>query len=365
MEGIEVLIATTDADGKGKLPVPLGEKIDYQDVSTIFFTRQWSEAFKYSHPLALWLDSNIRNFDLVHIHAVFSHACIAAARACRQHDVPYIVRPLGTLDPWSLNRKQVRKRIFWYFGVKQMLNAAAAIHYTTVEERRLVEASLGLAKGVVIPNALDLSFAKVQTKYWGAQRKGAGGGSDLLFGRSGTYILTLSRIHPKKGFELLIESFAALKRSGMFADWRLVFAGDGNPEYVNQLKRLADRQGLNGSAVFAGWVDGQRKYAALKGAALLALPSYQENFGICVIEALAFGVPVLVSPQVNLAPEIEEAGAGWVAPLDKEKLAAALAEALGNERERKRRGAKGRILARCYADSEVALKLLDLYWSVV
>ena len=351
-QGTELLIATTNADGEGKLPVVLGEKIVYQDAPTIFFSRQWSEALKYSLPLARWLDGNVKDFDLVHIHAVFSHACIAAARACRKHNIPYIVRPLGTLDPWSLNRKRMRKRIFWHLGVKRMLDGAAAIHYTTAEEKRLVEAELGLGNGVVAPNGIDLSFLDLQTEPFGGWQPQVG---------ADPYVLALSRIHPKKGFELLIESFASLKRQGMFGDWRLVFAGDGEAEYVNQLKRLADRRGLNGNAVFTGWLDGERKYAALKDAALLALPSYQENFGICVVEAMAYGVPVLVSPHVNLAPEIEEAGAGWVAPLGEEKLASALAEALGNEQERRLRGDNGRKLARSFAASEIAVKLLDMY----
>jgi glycosyltransferase involved in cell wall biosynthesis len=244
----------------------------------------------------------------------------------------------------------MRKRLFWHLGVKRMLDGAAAIHYTTVEEKRLVETELGLGNGVVAPNGIDLGFLDLQTEPFGGRQP---------------YVLALSRIHPKKGFELLIESFASLKRRGMFGDWRLVFAGDGEAEYVNQLKRLADRRGLNGNAIFAGWLDGERKYAALKDAALLALPSYQENFGICVVEAMAYGVPVLVSPHVNLAPEIEEAGAGWVAPLGEEKLASALAEALGNEQERRLRGDNGRRLAQSFAASEVAVKLLGLYKSVI
>src|SRR5262245_12664307 len=350
--GTEILIATTNADGGEELPVPLGEKIIYQGAPTIFFPRQWSEALKYSRPLALWLEQNVRNFDLAHIHAVFSHACVAAARACRKNVVPYMVRPLGTLDPWSLKQKSVSKRLFWHLGVKRMLAGAAAIHYTSDEERRLVETELGLSGGVVVPNGLDLSFINRRTEPFDAPRSEIG---------DSPYVLALSRIHPKKGFELLIESFAALKKSGLFGSWRLVFAGDGDAEYVDQLKTLARRNGLNGDALFVGWLEGDRKYAALKGASLLALPSYQENFGICLIEALAYGVPVLVSPHVNLAPEIEKSGAGWVAALGEDELTSALAEALGNERERWRRGNNGRELAGSFGAAEVATKLIGLY----
>jgi glycosyltransferase involved in cell wall biosynthesis len=266
-----------------------------------------------------------------------------------------MVRPLGTLDPWSLKQKSARKRLFWHLGVKQMLTGAAAIHYTSAEEKRLVETGLGLSKGVVVPNGLDLSFLNRRTEPFGAPQSEIG---------DSPYILALSRIHPKKGFELLIESFAALKKSGLFSSWRLVFAGDGDAGYVDQLKALARRRGLNRDALFVGWLEGDRKYAALKDASLLAMPSYQENFGISLIEAMACGVPVLVSPHVNLAPEIEKASAGWVAALGEDKLTSALAEALGNEQERWRRGNNGRDLAGSYAAAKVATRLIDLYRSL-
>jgi glycosyltransferase involved in cell wall biosynthesis len=354
IRGTEILIATTNADGNEELPVPLEVKIIYQGVQTIFFARQWSEALKYSRPLALWLERNVRNFDLVHIHAAFSHACVSAARACRKQRVPYIVRPLGTLDPWSLKQKSIRKRLYWQLGVKQMMAGAAAIHYTTAEEQRLVESGLSLSRGVVVPNGIDLGFIKWegQTKPFDRQEREIG---------EKPYVLALSRIHPKKGFELLIESFASLKGQGLLGNWRLVFAGDGESEYVNQLKILAHQLGLDGDALFLGWLAGDRKYAALKGASLLAMPSYQENFGISLIEAMACGVPVLVSQHVNLAPEIEKAGAGWVTALREDQLARVLAEALSDEQELQRRGDKGRELASNYGAEEVATKLIGLY----
>jgi glycosyltransferase involved in cell wall biosynthesis len=355
-QGTEVLIATTNADGNKELTVPLGEVVVYQDVPTIFFARQWSEALKYSRPLALWLDRNVDKFDIAHIHAVFSHACVAAARACRKNVVPYLVRPLGTLDPWSLKQKSVRKRLFWHLGVKRMLTEAAAIHYTSAEEKRLVETKLGLPGGVVVPNGIDLSFIERKVEPFAPRQPEIG---------HRPYVLALSRIHPKKGFELLIESFAALKKRGLSKAWRLVFAGDGDAEYVDQLKSLARRNDLNEDAVFVGWLDGDNKCAALKDASLLVMPSYQENFGISLIEAMAYGVPVLVSPHVNLAPEIEKAGTGWIAAMSREELTRTLAEALGSERERKHRGENARALAQNFAAPIVAERLLDLYRSVI
>jgi glycosyltransferase involved in cell wall biosynthesis len=355
-QGMEILIATTNADGSSELPVKLKQRIVYQDVPAIFFDRQWSEALKYSLPLSMWLERNVSNFDLAHIHAVFSHSCVAAARACRKSGVPYLVRPLGTLDPWSLKQKSVRKRLFWHLGVKQMLSEAAAIHYTSDEEKRLAEEGLGLTRGVVVPNGIDLSFIDREMEPFDPPQPETG---------AVPYILALSRIHPKKGFDLLIESFAALKKGGLFDAWRLVFAGDGDAGYVDQLKALARSKGLNGDVRFVGWLDGDRKYAALKGASLLAMPSYQENFGISLIEAMAYSVPVLISPYVNLAPKIKEESAGWIAELSKEKLAGTLAEALGSVEERKRRGDKARALAQSFDAPLIAGRLVRLYESLI
>src|SRR5262245_54592544 len=141
-EEIEVLIATTDADGNGRLAVEIEKTIAHEGVPTIFFPRQLTEAFKYSRPLARWLHSNASPFDVVHIHAIFSHSSLAAASACQRWDVPYVLRPLGSLDPWSLSQKRFAKKILFQMGVNQMLDGACAIHYTTAAEKQLAEGAL-------------------------------------------------------------------------------------------------------------------------------------------------------------------------------------------------------------------------------
>src|SRR5205823_6494495 len=94
-------------------------------------------------------------FDVVHAHAVFSYAPLAAARACQAHGVPYIVRPLGSLDPWSMAQSRLKKQLLWHTGVARMLRRASAIHYTSAEEQRLAESTLGLHHGIVVPLAVD------------------------------------------------------------------------------------------------------------------------------------------------------------------------------------------------------------------
>ena len=135
--GVDVLLATTDADGRGSLSVEIGKPVDYQGTQTIFFRRQWSQRFGYSSGLARWLNDNVKKFDAAHIHAVFSHPCLAAAKACLKQSVPYIVRPLGSLDPWSMKQKPFRKRLMWHLAAGRMLRQAAAVHADPHRRRSL------------------------------------------------------------------------------------------------------------------------------------------------------------------------------------------------------------------------------------
>ncbi len=346
-QGVEVLLITTTA-GMDEAT----KASDYKGVPARFFSSQLGESFKYSRPLASWLSSNIQDFGVVHIHAVFNHSSVAAARVCRRAGIPYVVRPLGTLDPWSMGQKSFRKRVFWELSGKRMMQAAAAVHYTTEAEKLATEGLLGLNHGRVITLGIET----------GSGRSG-NFAHHLPVPAGARYVLVLSRLHPKKGLDVLIDAFLSLTMREEFADWRLVVAGDGPNEHVRQLKSKAAAGGER--IVFTGWVDGEKKAALLDGASLLALPSHQENFGLCVMEALSHSVPVLVSPHVNLASEITSANAGWIADVDKNALAATLAEALTDEKELANRGRAGKKLSLKYTWESTAKNLANLYREMI
>jgi glycosyltransferase involved in cell wall biosynthesis len=343
-QGVGVLLATTDADGQGRLPVQIRIESEYRGVRTIFFPARLGERFNYSATLARWLDDNVEKFDVVHVHAVFSHPCLAAARACRKHSVPYIVRPLGSLDPWSMRQKALRKRLMWQMAARRMLRGAAFVHYTTNEEKRLAENSLALEHGVVIPLGVDLEA--IQDRAPGSIFRDA---HPSL--RDKPYVLALSRIHLKKNYELLIEAFLSLAKRPELERWRLVIAGNGDADYLSSLRALTERLGGGDKVIFAGWLEGAAKASALQDASLFALPSRQENFAIAAVESLACEVPVVVSEHVNLAPEIAQAGGGWVASIESGgesggepgDFSRALAEAMSDDGERRRRGVAGKL----------------------
>lgn len=341
-EGIDVELVTTS---HGLTPACTHSSV-YKGVPARFFPVQLGASFKYSRPLASWLNANVKDFDLVHIHAVFNHACVAAAKACRKFGVPYVVRPLGTLDPWSMKQKPARKRIFWSLAGKKMLQGSAAVQYTAAGEKAATEAYLDINHGQVIALGVEIngtSHASKAAEYIPA-----------LAGRK--YVLLLSRLDRKKRVELLIDAFNSLKDDG----WRLVIAGDGPREYVLSLKEAT---GASENIIFTGWVEGEHKEALLRDASLFALPSRHENFGLSVLEATARGVPVLVSPHVNLAQEIEAAGAGWIVELD--RPGAGLASVLADESELARRGEAAHQFSLAYSWQRTGRELAALYRQIV
>lgn len=306
--------------------------------------------------MSVWLSEHVRSFDVVHIHAVFNHACVAAANACRKFHVPYIIRPLGSLDPWSMKQKRVRKHVFWRVTGRSMLEEAANVHYTTAAEREAVETSLGLNNGVVVPLGVDAETAGSPD-------------SDDVFREfpelaSGRYVLVLSRFHPKKALDVLIDAFLTALESKQIDSWRLVLAGDGPADYVRLLHRKVAAANAENRVCFTGWVDGDRKRQLLRRASLLALTSRQENFGVCVMEALSSSVPVIVSRHVNLADEIRTARAGWVTEVGRHEIARTLVQALSSEEDRAIRGSAGKLLSERYRWPAVARELLSVYSSI-
>lgn len=346
--GIDTTLVATDADGPGRLDVALDTPTSWHGVQARFFPCQFTEAFKYSRPLARWLDHHVREFSVVHVHAVLSHASLAAARAAARHGVPYIIRPLGTLDPWSLGQKPGRKQLLLRAGAARLLQGAAAIHYTSAEEQRSVERTLHVTRGVVIPLGID--EARLSESRWVDEDRA-----------SARYVLALSRLHPVKNLDTLIDAFADVARIPAARSWTLIVAGDGDPGYAARLrKRIAQRQAAE-IVTLAGWVDGEAKRHLVRGASVFALPSFHENFGVSLVEAMAAGVPALVSSSVHLAEDIRSAAAGWTVDPGRDAIAAALQDAIADAEGRRRKAAAAAALAARYAWPLVAGSLADLY----
>ncbi len=354
---VEADIATSDADLWGNLSVPLAERFLAQGVPMYCFRSPVLRKYGVSPGLADWLRSHVCDYDLVHIHGVFAHAAVSAAAAAVRTDVPYIVRPCGELDAESLRKNRTLKHGYLHVVGWRILNHAAAIHVTSAAEKASLE-ELGLGVPVVtIPLGADLVTESDLPAYGEFRRQYSG-----LAGRQ--LILFLSRIHPDKGLDLLLQALRGVAESR--DDFVLAIAGSGPPSFERQVRRWATDLGLNSRLMFLGFLDGRRKYAALRDADLFVLPSYHENFGVAVVEAMSMGVPVLISDRVAIHPDVSAYGAGLVTPCDIHDITEALRRLLDSESLRRRMGENGRRLGQeKFTWSRVGADLLKLYRSIL
>lgn len=352
--GVEVTVATTDDDGPGgRLDVARGKLLaDADGWRKIYFVKQ-TEFYKLSLGLRRWLRRNVRNFDVVHIHALFSYSSVIAARTAQAHRVPYIIRPLGVLNRWGMeNRRRLLKR--WSFELIELpiLRKAAAIHYTAEAER--LEASIAapdLATPSVIipvpvesivsgdPERLRLRFPK-------------------LFG--GPVVLFLSRISAKKRLEVLLDAMREVR--GHVPDVRLLIVGDGEADYVRRLQEQAHRLHLDDVAVWAGHIDGEDKAAAFRLANVFVLPSASENFGIAVAEAFASRLPVVMSAGVAISEDAIKHNAASVVADDSASVAAAIVELLVDREKAERQATNAAaMVAERYSLAAVGRELKRVY----
>lgn len=347
--GTDVSVATTDADGpREHLAVPLGRPVRDGGVTYWFFARTTPGEWKLSVGLFRWLLAHAAEFDVVHVHAIFSFATLAACRTAKHAGVPYVLRPLGTLDPWSLQQKRWKKRIYYRLLERQHLTAAAAIHATSDSEREGVRL-LGFGEKVRVVR-LGVPVVEVGTR--GRERARP---LRLLF---------LSRLHPGKGIPLLLQALRDLRRAGTQVE--LTIAGSGPAPYREELEALSAALGLGPAVVrFVGHVAGETKRRLLAEADAFVLPSSHENFGIAVAEALAAGLPVVISDQVGIAADVTAADAGRVVPLAVEPLAKAIDEIARDNVGRLRMGQNAMALARQHYSWEHAAQELQLLYGDV
>ena len=357
--GATITVSTTDDDGPGAhLDVPLNQFVPGPGGATCIYFRKNTEAYKVSLGLARWLRHHVAEYDVVHIHALFSFSSYVAARAARRAGVPYVVRPLGVLNRWGMeNRRRMLKQ--WSLKLVELpiLRSAAAIHYTAEAERREAAGAhpdIASVRSVVIPIPIESAPRSTLNE---AHRR-------FPITASRRVILFLSRLHVKKGIELLLRAFAQVRAK--FPDALLVVAGNGEPGYVETLRETASRLGCERDVFWPGFVAGEDKTALLASATLFVLPSFSENFGIAAAEALAAGVPCILSDQIAIARDAGQESAAIVVPCDEAAIATAIGQLLESETVREQLGQAGRaFIARHFSIEAVGATLIELYASMV
>ncbi|MBD2106263.1 MULTISPECIES: hormogonium polysaccharide biosynthesis glycosyltransferase HpsP [unclassified Nodosilinea] len=360
--GAEVTILTTNANGdsgQSPLAVPLGVPVQEENYTVRYFACSPWRRYKFSAGLLAWLYQHAHEFDLVHIHALFSPLSTAAATVARDRGLPYVLRPLGTLDPADLQKKKRLKQIYGRLFEAPNIGGAAALHFTSPIEAEVSYRFGASTQDWVIPLGVQPPKAlPVDERQQILAQLGIPHNRPLL--------LYLSRLDPKKGLDLLLPALEQLTAQGV--EFHLVLAG-GNPQDPAYEQAIGDRlraTSLGDRTALTGFVTGNTKAALLQAADLFVLPSYYENFGIAVAEAMAAGVPVVVSKGVYIWPDITSSGSGWVCDLSVDGVAQALVEALKDSAQRQLRGQRARAYAReCYDWDAIAHHTLAAYRSVL
>ena len=358
-KNIDVTIITTDSNGDiGQLPldVPLNEPIQQNGYQIIYFRCYPWRRYKFSFSLLQWLNENARQFDLAHIHALFSPVTTVAATIARYHHLRYIIRPCGMLDPADLQKKKRLKQIYATLLERPNLAGAAAIHFTSKEEAKISE-RFGLGSTGKMPMPRDLVIPLGVT---------AGLFPKRLRESQVPIILFMSRIEPKKGLDLLIPALESILGSGIEFHFILAGSNPQDADYETQIKVQIHNSSLAKYTTITGFVSGDLKVELLTKADLFVLPSYYENFGIAVAEAMAAGVPVVISDRIHIAEDIQQAEAGWVGPLEVGAIANSIKSALLNPQERQRRGLNGKEYAKKHYNWEaIAQQTIDAYQQIL
>lgn len=361
LQGIDAEIATTNDNGADLLDVPLCQRIDYQEVPVWFFPRfspsiRNIREFVFSSEFTTWLWQHITDYELVHVHGLFSYISSAAMAFAHRKKIPYIVRPNGMLCTWSLQQSALKKKIYLAITERANLNRSWAVEFTAIQEQEeasslnLKTDSFVLPYGLYLPKPIPDARQRLRQL--------------LKVPEDEPVILFMSRLHYKKGLDYLIPAL------GELADrpFTFVLAGSGSPEYEAGIDTLLQTANIRDRTYIAGFAEGELKNLFLQGSDIFALTSHSESFGLAVLEAIAAGLFVVTTPGVPLAPVVEQHQLGQVTELDVAAIASALKQCLDaltdSQKSEARRKRANQLVLEQYTWDSIALKLGEIYASM-
>jgi glycosyltransferase involved in cell wall biosynthesis len=344
--GHDVHVYTTSIDGPADLDVPLDVPVELDGVKVRYFPVPALRRLCWAPALGARLRRTIVEFDVVHLHSVFLWPTWVAARTAWRAGVPYIAAPRGMLVRDIINQKNRMLKTLWINLVERATFArAAGVHVTAeLEAAELRALGLRLAQVNCIPNGVDIPVEHAPLS--------AGPFAHL----PPRYALFVGRICWKKGLDRLVTALQWIPGIP------LVIAGNDDEGYRAVVEALAKSLGVADRLIFVGPVNDSLKWALYEQAQLFVLPSYSENFGNVVAEAMAMGCPVVISPEVGIAALVQASGAGVVTDGAPQPLAAAIRRLLADDAQRIEMGRRGRATVRSRLSwSGVAAQVESLY----
>ena len=351
-KGIDITIFTPVRKGdEVKIKPPKG--VNLQLFNQGFLSKWWTS---YSPDLARNIQWGAYKFDLIHIHEIWHYANFASYHAAKKAGKPYIITIHGLLDPWCLNYKAFKKKIYSLFIQRRILREASAIHAITNEEVKHIR-TFGIDNSIVmIPNGIDpKEFINLPP------REELESFYPKIKGKR--IILFLGRIHPKKGLDLLAKAFEKIARE--WDNAYLMIVGPDSEGYKIKIEKMLESEGVLNRVIFTGMLSGRKKLIVLGGADIFALPSYSEGFSMAILEAMICKLPVIITKQCNF-PEVTEVGAGNEIDPNVEQLTGALGNLLGNPQLCKKMGENGkRLVLEKFTWDKIADKMIQFYEEIL
>lgn len=359
-KGIDVTVFTTNIDIEDQ--VENNSEVIVDGVRVIYFKQKSYLRFlsrsgwNFSFDLIDSLRKRFNQFDIIHISEVWSFSAAFASYYSMKFKKPYIVSPRGSLYPYTFKKKIWKKLPYYHFVTKKILKNASFIQYVTEDEKAQSHSFLKLKnKPIVVPSGIDFSEFSVLPEKDELKRQ-------FPFLNNKKVILFLGRINWIKGLDILIESFKELARTR--GDLHLLIAGedlgDGYKEVVKDWIKEKE-SGIENMVTFTGLLKGKDKLMAYTGSDIFVLPSYSENFGMVVIEAMACGVPVVISDKVGLSNDVKKCDAGIVTSTDAEKITEILKKLLDDDELKKKLSEKGKKFAQRYNIDNIANMMIGVY----
>lgn len=334
----DVLVICTTANGSDELGISSTETQNIDGVFVKYFKRQTKDHSHLSIGLLKYLWQNGNKFDIINIQSWWNLVAVFSALICKIRGWKYVITPRGMLSPYTYQSSILKKVIHFFIG--NSLLKSAIIQATANDEALKIESLNSKYKVYIIPNFVNLKTPIVPRKI-----------NDVF------QLLFLSRIHPKKGLDVLIKSLPLLN-----FDCHLNIVGDGDLNYINSLKKIAVDYKVSDKITWHGSLYDEKKFEIYAHSDIMVLPSHDENFANNVLESLLMGTPVIITENVGLATFVHHNELGWTFKGGEIQLAACINKAINSKEMLKRINEEARVIVlKEFDNAKLINSYIDLY----
>lgn len=350
-KSIKINVITTNA---GIDKIKFNTWLKYENINVKYIKYYGYEYYNFSPQMILEILRLVNKYDIITMSSVWCFPTLIGGIVSILFKKPYIIFPHGALSSYSINIKSKLKKIIYFnIIIKYILKRAAKIRYTTkLEYETSIFSNNNNNNYIILPHGIDL---------YNHLENSVTFSTNMNF--PSKYILFMGRLHPIKGLDILLEAFK--KITFEYKDIYLIVAGAGG-NYFHQLNQFIENNNLNDKVRFIGFISGKLKSKLIKNATLFVIPSYYENFCLAAVEAMSYGLPIIISNKVGIYSEIEKYNAGIVVDTNSESLYRGIKTLLVDNKLRKTISINGKKLVEKYYNiDKIADEMINIFNEII